>query len=330
MEGNSFSVEQLNQCRREQMLAAVLLHMIAAALNVDQPAYFCAGRKHLRDSVPHFTCVGFKNILDRNFERHSRFGFCPQSSGIKRLATAGWIKRSTIQFHRPRGLVSVALEFLRVRHVGAKGVKKGVVVVETFGHSLSELLAFTYRRVRKRFREGHDFQSRRPSSPFSVSFFLVRPNNPADLASSGLLRSRSICGTHYPHCLRDHVDVLKTSPRVKNHDFITRLQKSTGEQLVIGCCSCSSFRTQEDSFVARPLEQRSQHVLIGDGDRRSSAAAHKIQNQVVAICLGNAKSGGKCVRVFPCLRNVLPFLEGFRYWRATASLDCYHFGTLRS
>src|SRR5690349_5927079 len=101
MKGNSLCLQQLDKRRRQQMLAGMLLHVVAAALRVDQPGHFSAGRQHLRDSVPYFTFVVLKDILNSNLERHSRFGFCREPSAIKRLSSTRWIKRSAVQLHSP-------------------------------------------------------------------------------------------------------------------------------------------------------------------------------------------------------------------------------------
>src|SRR5439155_24734775 len=100
--------------------------------------------------------------------------------------------------------------------------------------------------------------------------------------------------------------------------------------LVVGSGSCRSFRTEENSLLARPLEQRGQHILVGNSNCSSPTAPNKVEDQIIAMGLGNAQARSEGVRILPCFGDLLPFLEGFRNGSASAGLDRYHFGTLCS
>src|SRR6185312_10188214 len=134
MERNCLRVQYLNECRRQQMLARVLLHVIAASVGVNGSANLGPGGKHLAHAMPDLALLIFKNILHGSFERNPRSGLRGDSSQIKRLPAAARIKRGLVELHRPGGLIAVALQLARVHDIGAKVVEEGVVVIETMGH----------------------------------------------------------------------------------------------------------------------------------------------------------------------------------------------------
>jgi hypothetical protein len=91
------------------MLASVLLHVVAAPVRIDRSSNFGAWGKYFVQPMPDFAFFIFKNVFYDCFEKDTRFRLRADSSDVKRLATAGGIKSSSVEPHRPTGLIAITL-----------------------------------------------------------------------------------------------------------------------------------------------------------------------------------------------------------------------------
>ena len=131
-------IEHLEEGSREDVLSGVLLHVILAAVHVDEAAHAEGqrqGRVEMLDNVQN-GAVGFvlEDLGNGEFrQRRGLAGFSRDEldpAGIEGLAAAGGIERGAIQ---QQGVTSVG-EFADAGDGGGEVEEKRVLVVEALGH----------------------------------------------------------------------------------------------------------------------------------------------------------------------------------------------------
>ena len=135
VERNGSHLEQLDEGCRKNVLARVLLHVVAPAVHINEPAYPDRALRNLTfDEVQYEPFVVFRNFTDPQLGqeflplRLERFQFQP--SGIERLSAAGRVKRRPVQHDGSAPVRGLADIFERRNEV----VEKRIVVIKTVGH----------------------------------------------------------------------------------------------------------------------------------------------------------------------------------------------------
>ena len=113
--------EQLFEHGREQVLAGVLLHVVVAALPVDDPGHLgCCER-----------CI--HNVSDAVFfVDHFPDGDAPQRAQVEGLPAGSGIERGAVEVHAETVVSGL-------NHAGVKLAQIAILIVETFGHLAIEL-----------------------------------------------------------------------------------------------------------------------------------------------------------------------------------------------
>jgi hypothetical protein len=142
MERDGGRLDLVEEDSGEEMLAGVLLHVIEAAVPGDFSFDGGAGGEGFTDEVPDFAAFVFFDGFDGNIEGSAAARGGAEEAGIKRLASAGGIKRGAVESKLPDGLTLGAREFADVGDGGGKGLQERVSVVEPLrpGHAVLLLI----------------------------------------------------------------------------------------------------------------------------------------------------------------------------------------------
>ena len=90
--------------RRKQVLPGVLLHVIETALPVDLPVDFGSGDERLCGVMPDLAVFVFGDLVDGDLKHCAVARGRGEISLVERLATAGRIKRRTVERYLPQRL----------------------------------------------------------------------------------------------------------------------------------------------------------------------------------------------------------------------------------
>src|SRR5712691_4300801 len=145
---------------------------------------------------------------------------------------------------------------------------------------------------------------------------LVRPNNPADITRGGLRRSRF--SVVFFGGFGDHVDVLEAGAGVEKHGHVVFAEKVARAESLIGSQGRRALRRGKDAFYLRPVTDGGEDITVADGDRRSFGLLQYVENDVVAVGLGDAQSGSQGFGIGPGFGSGLMLIERFNNRRATA------------
>src|ERR1700677_3739909 len=84
------------------MLTRVLLHVVAATAPVDVTTHRGSGQQGLRRGVPHLTLLVLLYCEDGRFQQSAARRCRREHAGVMGLATAGGVKRATVQGDLPQ------------------------------------------------------------------------------------------------------------------------------------------------------------------------------------------------------------------------------------
>src|ERR1019366_5123279 len=150
----------------------------------------------------------------------------------------------------------------------------------------------------------------------------VWPNDAANVAYRGRL------WPHRPFLRFDHVEILVGRAGVEEHHLVFLAEETAGAQLPIGNERCGPFGRGEYALHAGPGSRGREDFIVGRSDRGALAFLEYLENQVIAISLGHAQSGGKGSGASPHFGSALSPLPRFHDRRATSSLHRDHFWAL--
>src|SRR6185437_10069985 len=101
MKGDSESAGFAMENCRQQMLARVLLHVIAAPVPVHLTTHGCPREQGLDRRMPYLLCLVLLNSKDRHMKSNAAGSSRFQHAGIVRLTSAGGIERGPVQSDLP-------------------------------------------------------------------------------------------------------------------------------------------------------------------------------------------------------------------------------------
>ena len=122
MEGDGRGLSQVHERLRQQVLAVVLLHVVAAALRVDPAMHALAGDRVVQD-VEHVLPV-----LD-----HRQHAGVAERPGVPRLPAALGVEGRAVENQR-----RAALMLATRQHGGVELQQVGILAVQPLGHAVSE------------------------------------------------------------------------------------------------------------------------------------------------------------------------------------------------
>ena len=95
-------------------------------------------------------------------------------------------------------------------------------------------------------------------------------------------------GAFEVHGFGGHVGVLEAGTGVEEDDLVGGSEFSCGEERVVSRGGGSAFGGEEDAFVFRPVEDAGEDLLVGEGEGFASGLADDVEDDGIAVGLGNA------------------------------------------
>ena len=102
-----------------------------------------------------------------------------------------------------------------------------------------------------------------------------------------------VAGAAEVHGFGGHVGVFEAGAGVEEDDAVGGLEVSGGEELVVGGGGGGSFGGEEDAFVLGPVEDAGEDGFVGGGDGFAAGLREDVEDDVVAVGLGDAETGGE-------------------------------------
>ena len=107
------------------------------------------------------------------------------------------------------------------------------------------------------------------------------------------------------HGFGGHVGVLEAGAGVEEDDLVGGLEFSGGEELVVGCGGGAACGGEEDAYVAGEVEDAGEDSGVVGGDGLAAGLGENVEDDGVAVGLGDAEAGGEGVGVLEELAGVL-------------------------
>src|ERR1700761_8884320 len=130
------------------------------------------------------------------------------------------------------------------------------------------------------------------------------------------------------HGFGGHVGVLEAGARVEEDNFVGRFEVAGGDEGVVGGGGCGPFRGEEDAFVFCVVENAGEDLFVREGQGRATGLADDVEDDGIAVGLGDAETSGEGGGVLEELAGGLAFFEGFGNGGASAGLKSVHLRAL--